>query len=301
MSDEYSQSAPVSSTMSILEDGQRSCGYSGVPDLDGDGSHPQPEASQAMSSVMTNPPRWVRELMNGHDAEWQPVTTEIAVRTVDAGMYALVSAVVGNAVSLDADQLEHQTSKVYELIGNRLCTCNSGHPVRVWNFIPGILEPLGDLKHRYMAFNAGRFRAYASWFEGADAFDRAVPTASGVGHSHQDLVVHCLAAQMPGQPIENPRQVPSYRYSSRWGPLPPCFARATRIEMAANGHPWLLVGGTASVRGEETVYPDDLAGQAEETLQNLTALVRSGLDGSAGVCECRRFLHTTSKGSMARQ
>jgi chorismate lyase/3-hydroxybenzoate synthase len=244
-----------------------------------------------MSRVMTSPPRWVEELIRVQDAEWSAATAEIAVRTIDAGSNTLVSAVVADAARLDADRLAHQTAKAYGLIGECLSCCQSCHPIRVWNFIPGILEPLGDLKHRYMAFNAGRYRAYSSWFAGPDAFDRAVPTASGVGHWCKDLVIHCLAAQSPGRPVENPRQVSSYRYSSRWGPVPPCFARATRIEVAANGHPWLLVGGTASVRGEETVHPDDLAGQAEETLQNLTALVGSGLDRVTGDCEGCQALH----------
>jgi hypothetical protein len=232
----------------------------------------------------------VAELIQGHDGEWQAATEEISIRTIDADAYTLVSAVIGSAVKLDAAELEHQTSKAYGLVGSRIRSCRSTHPIRVWNFIPGILEPLGDLKHRYMAFNAGRFRAYSSWFAGPDTFNRTVPTASGVGHVEEDLVIHCLAARTPGQPVENPRQVSSYRYSSRWGPLPPCFARATRIEVATNRRPWLLVGGTASVRGEETVYPDDLAGQSEETLQNLSALVGSGLGGSTADGECHQTL-----------
>ena len=31
-------------------------------------------------------------------------------------------------------------------------------------------------------------------------------------------------------PVENPRQIPAFRYSKRYGPIPPCFARATRIK-----------------------------------------------------------------------
>jgi chorismate lyase/3-hydroxybenzoate synthase len=146
--------------------------------------------------------------------------------------------------------------------------------VRLWNFIPGILEPLGELPHRYMVFNAGRFAAYTRWYRHRDRFDRYVATASGVGHAGEDLVIHCLAARSPGMPVENPRQVAAYRYSARYGPQPPCFARATRLD--ARGARSLLVGGTASVRGEDSLYAGDVAAQIEETLRNLAAVAAAG-------------------------
>ncbi len=149
--------------------------------------------------------------------------------------------------------------------------------VRWWNFIPGILEPLGALEHRYMVFNAGRFLALAD--AGSAAFGR-LATASGVGHDGADFVVHCLSADGAGRQIENPRQIPAWRYSLRYGPKPPCFARATRIERGAR--PWLLVGGTASVRGEESFHRNDLRGQLEETLRNLAALVHAAETEAAG-------------------
>src|SRR5439155_23835599 len=74
----------------------------------------------------------------------------------------------------------------------------------------------------------------------------------------------------PGVAVNNPRQVAPYHYSQRFGPLPPCFARATRL-----AHPpgLLLVGGTASVRGEDSVHADDLGNQMGESLLNLAALI----------------------------
>ncbi|MEM6454259.1 MAG: pteridine-dependent deoxygenase, partial [Acidobacteriota bacterium] len=86
-----------------------------------------------------------------------------------------------------------------------------------------------------------------------------------------------------GRPVENPRQRPAYRYSPRYGPLPPCFARATIVDApstaAGNDDPraWLLVGGTASVRGELSVHEGDLGAQLEETFHNLDHLLRAAV------------------------
>ncbi len=50
--------------------------------------------------------------------------------------------------------------------------------------------------------------------------------------------------------------------------------------------PWLLVGGTASVRGEDTMHAGDLDAQCRETTKNLAsvasaALTREGVDDAA--------------------
>ncbi len=163
--------------------------------------------------------------------------------------------------------------------------------IRLWNFIPHILAPLGELEHRYMVFNAGRFRALQTWL-GESQLQQQVATASGVGHFGDELVIHCLASSLAGEPVENPRQIPAYLYSDRYGPVPPCFARATRW---GDGVPWLLVGGTASVRGEDSLHDDDLRRQMDETLYNLAAVVRAGLGTSCAHVsheDVRRALHS---------
>ncbi|HSL18037.1 MAG TPA: hypothetical protein VLB51_09040, partial [Methylomirabilota bacterium] len=67
----------------------------------------------------------------------------------------------------------------------------------------------------------------------------------------------------------------------KYGPLPPCFARATRVETSRGT--WLLAGGTASVRGEDSRHDDDLEAQTAETLVNMAALVAVGEGDSSAV------------------
>jgi len=150
--------------------------------------------------------------------------------------------------------------------------------VRFWNHVPFITDPADAGRDNYMVFNAGRFRAFSQLLGGPARFERDVATASATGHWQRDLVVHCLAADHRGAAINNPRQVAPYHYSQRFGPLPPCFSRATRLSHPAN---LLLVGGTASVRGEDSVHVDDLPNQMRESFVNLAALTGAAACGGA--------------------
>jgi hypothetical protein len=176
---------------------------------------------------------------------------------------------------------------MYASVLDRLGAMSASHPVRFWNFIPGIHNPVGKGLDRYMAFNAGRFAALradrelsAGACSASTAAGGAIPTATGVGYHGEDLVIHCLSLTVPGRPIENPRQVPAYRYSDRYGPLPPCFARATAAMFPGESHEFLLVGGTASIVGEDSCHAGVLASQFHETCQNLRTLV-AAWDGAA--------------------
>jgi chorismate lyase/3-hydroxybenzoate synthase len=150
---------------------------------------------------------------------------------------------------------------------------------------------MGGGRDRYMVFNAGRYAAFEQWFGQAALFTRTVPTASAVGIGSGDLAIYALGGPDAGVPVENPRQVPAYRYSARYGPLPPCFARGTIVRGLPTqpGHDGaaqvLLVGGTASIVGEESLHDRDARQQALETFENLAELVaaaRRQVHGPAG-------------------
>ncbi len=151
-------------------------------------------------------------------------------------------------------------------------------PLRFWNFVPGITDPSGGTEpHRYMCFNAGRAAGMqAAGAEGAGVAASAV----GVPRS-QPLTVQALARPAPATPLENPRQVPAWRYSERYGPTPPTFARAVRLPDDAPLHPGaMLLSGTAAVVGEDSVHSGDLAAQAAETCTNLAALLGAAAGAS---------------------
>src|SRR5262249_11780947 len=180
-----------------------------------------------------------------------------------------------------------QVANAYVAIGAAL-TALHRVPIRFWNFVPGPGDPMGGGLDRYMVFNAGRFDGYAQWLcacdlsrrsamsAKTDGFGQLLPTASAVGVVSDDVVIYCLASDTRGTPVENPRQKPAYTYSTRYGPMPPCFSRATIADV--NGHRRLLVGGTASIVGEDSAHLDDVGAQLEETLRNLEALIDAATD-----------------------
>ncbi|MGH9373773.1 MAG: hypothetical protein ACRD15_19815, partial [Vicinamibacterales bacterium] len=174
------------------------------------------------------------------------------------------------------DNLSDRVAHEYAVINSLLDTLQK-RPIRYWNYVPGIVDPVGAGLDRYMAFNRGRYAAFAASPDVANGGEASVPTASAIGIGGQDLVIECVASTSGGLAIENPRQVASWRYSRRYGPRPPLFARGTQTIL--DGHPVLLLGGTASIVGEESRHPGNLEAQVTEVLINMEALI-----ASAGVC-----------------
>lgn len=221
------------------------------------GSIAEHDIDAPLCPLVPDPPRWAGERtgLGGTLDDWR-----------------LVSTRVPDAARLSPADLESAVARAYATLAESLAA-SGHHPVRFWNFVPGIHADMGDGRDRYMVFNAGRFAAFLEWFGSAAVFSRMVPTASAVGIAQGPLVVHSLATRHESRPVENPRQVPAYSYSKRYGPLPPCFARGTLIAPTPGNERLLLVGGTASIVGEDSQHERDARQQALETFENLAHLV----------------------------
>jgi chorismate lyase / 3-hydroxybenzoate synthase len=254
-----------------------------------------------LSPLIARPPAWVTALVASAPAAVtaaaHAVLSALQVGSADGVTHATVSIL--DAASMPAATLEQAVAFAYQALAGALAQAGC-HPVRFWNFIPGIHAAMdvdtssapetpdasdasvadegagAHPRDRYMVFNAGRFAAFASTYGSPAAFSRSLPTASAVGVREGPLVIHALGLEAPGRPLENPRQVPAYSYSRRYGRLPPCFARATLVQAPREERPWLLVGGTASILGEDSIHVRDPRRQAAETFENLARLVESG-------------------------
>lgn len=216
-------------------------------------------------------------------------TAEVVLRSVR----------VLDAAALTGDAFSGSVHDAYRLL---LRAEPRAQIVRAWNFVPDIRgvsvaedaaqrDPQDDSSHaapprrldRYMLFNTGRAAGFNSGRcrDGAGTpTSNAYPAATGVGHAGRDFVVHGLfigsdpnRAPWLVESIENPRQVPAWSYSPRWGPIPPSFTRATRLRRADRSV--LLVSGTASVRGEASCHEADVTAQFAESVENLRCVVRS--------------------------
>lgn len=139
------------------------------------------------------------------------------------------------------------------------------HLLRIWNYLDDITEGEGD-EERYKRFCLGRARGL-----GEDFCTTTLPAATAIGRidSNARLQVYWLASRRPGVPLENPRQLSAYRYPRQYGPQPPSFARAM---LPAAPMP-LLLSGTASIRGHESLHLDCVDSQLDETVENIRSLI----------------------------
>jgi chorismate lyase / 3-hydroxybenzoate synthase len=139
---------------------------------------------------------------------------------------------------------------------------------RIWNYVPEINSETTGLEN-YRRFNLGRWQAYHDTF-GEDLTSH-LPAASAVGLRGDMLVTVFVATRAPVERIENPQQVPAWRYPAAYGPKAPSFVRAARTDVA--GRRWSWISGTASIRGHESVALGDVPGQLAVTLENLNVIL----------------------------
>ncbi len=177
--------------------------------------------------------------------------------------------VFGQVDTPEADtDLAGTTRRAYRDVFAALQEAGRPHLLRLWNYLPRINAEGGGLE-RYRQFNIGRQQAFID--AGHDAFEGA-PAACALGTRGGGLGIRFLAGRTAPRPLENPRQVPAWRYSPAFGPRSPTFSRAALAE-AGGGELALFVSGTASIVGEGTVHAGDVRAQVRETLLNLQAVV----------------------------
>ncbi len=195
-------------------------------------------------------------------------------RGIDQGIrFAENGQVLFGQIFLGEEQLgdiDRELFHTYALLDGFLR--RHGYPawLRVWNFMAQIHAQSreGDAdQERYRQFVLGRYKALAL----KPGFERELPAATAIGTHGAGLTIYFLAARTPGTQIENPRQVSAFHYPRQYGPKSPSFSRAMYLPWADG--PELLVSGTASVVGHQTLHAGDPARQLDETLANIDSLL----------------------------
>lgn len=176
-------------------------------------------------------------------------------------------AVGGQSISARPLPIEIATTEAYEALFG--CLEAEGYPylARVWNFIPDIIGEQGG-HERYRLFNSARQAAFQA---AGRTVTGDVPAATGIGLDSPRVQIFFIATRVRPIAIENPRQVSAFHYPTQYGPKSPTFARAVVVPFSSG--PVLLVSGTASIVGHETLHLGDVAAQTHETFANLASLV----------------------------
>lgn len=235
--------------------------------------------SPARASDAPAVPAWAQRLATGEvvvDGRRSAVTAGLAATTttIRGADAALVSVSIDGVDEWKPDSFLAASQALVRQSLEGLRGTGFEHPVRLWNFLPGICELIdGDLD-RYRVFNVARHREFERQFGAASLRNGSLPTASCVGHAGRSIAVHALGAREASRAVENPRQVPAYAYSTKYGPKPPSFSRAGVASFGSRR--MLLIAGTASVLGEDSVHDGALRAQCDETLVNLRAIANAG-------------------------
>lgn len=155
--------------------------------------------------------------------------------------------------------------------------------VRQWNYVGEILSKEEDAEHRlrqhYQMFNETRSHFYGEFRTRKD-----FPAATGIGMLYLGVCIDSFAVtgneNLKIIPISNPVQSESYHYGQ--GVLvgdpdqllkqnqPPQFERAKLISL--NKASRILVSGTASIVGQETIGIGNVEEQTRVTIQNIQQL-----------------------------
>lgn len=236
----------------------------------------KPEQKRVLSPHGIGVPRWAHKLAAGTVRHQETELAEGAVATIEvfAGDDAsMVIASFPGALKLSPSGFHDSVALLASTVLAELSECRHPHPARMWNFIPGIHDEVTEHGNRYELFNEGRFTGFCKWFGNEQSFPTMLPAASAVGHDHDRLIMTALGTRAEGRRIDNPRQVPAFRYSKDHGVRPPCFVRAVLTEFRDG--PRLLVSGTASILGEDSMHRASIELQTKETFRNLDHLVRN--------------------------
>jgi chorismate lyase/3-hydroxybenzoate synthase len=171
-------------------------------------------------------------------------------------------------IQADGD-IRAQTRNIY---GEILTSARErGYPylVRAWNFLPEINSGKGD-EERYRLFSLGRAEAFK--MEGYS--NNTFPAATAIGtNKGTDFQIALLSGIQPIKMAENPRQTSAYNYPRQYGPAGPSFARASILNGSSGKQ--LLVSGTASIVGSESLHAHDENQQLEETLTNIHTIAKN--------------------------
>ncbi len=152
---------------------------------------------------------------------------------------------------------------------------------RTWIYQGNIVLEEGETQ-RYKELN----RARSDFFYGIRFLERYLPkdvplgaiypASTGIGGDDVDVAISCQAikTERPDAvvvPLENPNQTPAFDYAEFYSPKSPKFSRAAAVRF--NERCAVYVSGTASIVDQRTVHVGDPGAQAEQTLDNIAALI----------------------------
>jgi chorismate lyase / 3-hydroxybenzoate synthase len=157
------------------------------------------------------------------------------------------------------------TSDCYKRMMEYTAAAGFPHVLRTWSYFSAINVGAGE-SERYKQFCLGRARAL-----GSHPLEPAATVIGRVNSTSPWLQTIWLAGKQAGRGIDNPRQRQPQLYSAQFGKEAPRFSRGMLVQTRRGAA--LLISGTASIVGEDSMHPGDLAAQFAEAARNLDAVI----------------------------
>lgn len=136
--------------------------------------------------------------------------------------------------------------------------------VKIWHYIPQLLKTYNDKKTNYSLLCEAREIVYKNYYK-----DLSYPAATVIGIEGNKILIYFLAAHCENyKVIENIRQVSSYNYPQNIFLEKPMFSRAVSFKTTCDYVEKIIISGTASIRGYESIHAKNLIKQLDESLKN---------------------------------
>ena len=171
------------------------------------------------------------------------------------------SIIIDNKGSYEEIRLEIQKKYLdFFKISNE----NGMRIVKIWHYLPELLKAYPDKKTNYSLLCESREEIYRNFYKNSD-----YPAATVIGIEGNKILIYFLAASCETyEVIENERQVSSYNYPQNIFSEKPMFSRAVSFSFKDNIQKKIMISGTASIKGYESVHESDVAKQLDEALKN---------------------------------
>ena len=146
---------------------------------------------------------------------------------------------------------------------------NFRHLIRTWYYIGGILKKEGEIT-RYDLLNSIRNRFYDMTWDKKGEY----PASTGIGMDSDTIIMDGIAL-IPSSGtrvirLENPLQISAFDYDIPFDKRPR-FCRG--IFIGDDGTGVIFVSGTASIRGADVIYSENIRDQTYVTIENIKRLI----------------------------
>ncbi len=136
--------------------------------------------------------------------------------------------------------------------------------LKIWHYFPKLLDEYDNKKTNYSLLCEARESVYKSIYTNCN-----YPAATVIGIKGENILIYFFSAACENyKAIENTRQVSSYNYPMNIFLEKPMFSRAVSFTPKDSMKNNILISGTASIKGYESMHSKNILRQLDETLEN---------------------------------